>query len=149
MYFEEDETINTPSTCRAAQRRSRQNSQRTRVPIVVSSGAKSVSSWIGRVQKIRRSYGTKWGISRNPIDLLNRATTTRKKVSGSPIVQVMFNWFSKGPGHNKYNYDVTGTQWIDVDCIISSVALTFDSRHNVYCLADQDKQVLDDFISKQ
>lgn len=118
-------------------------------PMAVSTGAESGSWWIGRVQKIRRSYGTKWGPSRNPIDLLNRATPTGKKVSGSTIVQVMFNWFSKGPGRNKYIYNVTDIQWIDVECIISSVALTFVNRQNVYCIADKDKQVLDNLVSKQ
>lgn len=149
VYFEEDETQSAPSTCIAAQKRSRQSMQKRGSPVAVTTGADKGSWWIGRVQKIRRSYGTKWGPSRNPIDLLNRATTTGKKVSGSPTVQVMFNWFSKGTGRNKYKYDVTDTQWIDVDCIISSIALTFDSRHNVYCLANEDKQVLDDFVSKQ
>ena len=117
--------------------------------MAVTTGADKGSWWIGRVQKIRRSYGTKWCPSCNPIDLFNRATTTGKKVSGAPTTQVMFNWFSKGMGRNKYKYDVTDTQWIDVDCIISSIALTFDSRHNLYCLAEEDKQVLDDFVSKQ
>ena len=123
--------------------------QKRGTPVVVSAGSDSGSWWIGRIQKIRRSYGTKWGSSRNPIDLMNRSTATGKKVTGSPIVQVMFNWFSKGAGRNKFRYDVTDTQWIDVDCIISSVALTFHSRQNVYCLSDSDRQVLDDFVTKQ
>jgi hypothetical protein len=68
---------------------------------------------------------------------------------GTQSIQVMFNWFSKGPGRNKFKYDVTDTQWINVECIIASVALTFNNRQNVYCLADKDKKVRDDFVSKQ
>jgi hypothetical protein len=59
VYFDQDETTATPSICRAAQKRSRQTMERKRQPVVVSAAADSGSWWIGRVQKIRRSYGTK------------------------------------------------------------------------------------------
>ena len=149
VYFEFDDSNATSSTAQAAQKRNRQGMQRRGSLVPLSTGSDTGSWWIGRVQKIRRSFGTKWGSSQNPIDLMNRSTATCKKVSTSPTVQVMFNWFSKGPGRNKFKYDVTDTQWIDVDCIISSVALTFNSRQNLYCLADSDRQTLDDFVSKQ
>lgn len=71
-----------------------------------------------------------------------------KKVSSKPEYQVMLNWFKSAPGRNKFKYEVTDTQWIDVDSIICIVALSFNSTSNVYTLDENDRNVLDEFVSK-
>ena len=71
-----------------------------------------------------------------------------KKVSSQPIIQVMLNWFKSTPGRNKFKYEVTDTQWIDIDSIICIVALSFNSTSNVYTLDENDRDVLDEFVSK-
>ena len=60
----------------------------------------------------------------------------------------MLNWFKSAPGRNKYKYDVTDTQWIDIESVICIIALSFKSNSNIYTLEENDRQVLDEFVSK-
>lgn len=71
-----------------------------------------------------------------------------KKVSSQPICQVMLNWFKSAPRRNKFKYEVTDTEWIDVDSIICIVAQCFNCTSNVYMLDENDRDVLDEFVSK-
>jgi hypothetical protein len=59
------------------------------IPVAASSG----TWWLGRVQKMRRKVGSRWGISRQPVDLLNRGGGTSNS-HGSTQIQVLLNWFS-------------------------------------------------------
>lgn len=146
VYFVQSASLNQSSAVKAAQKRSRSCGQVGR-PTAVSSGAEIGTWWLGRVQKIRRSFGSKWGPCRNPIDLMSQGGLG-KKVSSKPEYQVMLNWFKSAPGRNKFKYEVTDTQWIDVDSIICIVALSFNSTSNVYTLDENDRNVLDEFVSK-
>jgi hypothetical protein len=49
--------------------------------------------------------GTKWGICRNPVDLLKKPAGSSKKVPSNPTMMVLLNWFQKVPGHLKYKYN--------------------------------------------
>jgi hypothetical protein len=69
------------------------------VPVAASSG----TWWLGRVQKMRRKVGSRWGISRQPVDLLNRGGGT-SNTHGSTQIQVLLNWFSKARVNLKFNY---------------------------------------------
>ena len=100
--------------------------------------------WLGRV---RRTVGKTWRLCRNPVDLMAH-TSTIKKGNSSPSIQVMLNWFKSAPGRNKYKYDVTDTQWIDIESVICIIALSFKSNSNIYTLEENDRQVLDEFVSK-
>lgn len=91
--------------------------------------------WLGRVQKMQRRVGKTWGLCRNPVNLMAQ-TTAGKKVSSSPSIQVMLNWFKSAPGRNKYKYDVTDTRWIDIESVICIVALSFNSSNKVYTLRE-------------
>ena len=102
--------------------------------------------WMGREQKIRRRVGKTWGLCRNLIDLM-AYTSAGKKVSSSPSIQIMLNWFKSVCGRNKYKYDVTNTQWIDIESMICIIALSFNSNNNFYTLQENDRQVLDEFVS--
>jgi hypothetical protein len=46
--------------------------------------------WLGRVQKMRRKVGSRWGISRQPVDLLNKGRRTSNS-HGSTQIQVLLN----------------------------------------------------------
>ena len=70
------------------------------------------------------------------------------KVSSVSSIQIMLNWFKIAPGRNKFKYDVTDTQWIDIDSVICTIALSFNSGTNVYTLEENDRDVLDEFVSK-
>ena len=146
VYFLQSASLNQSSAVKAAQKRSRSCGQVGR-PTAVSSGAETGTWWLGRVQKTRRSFGSKWGLCRNPIDLMAQGFQG-KKVSSKPEYQVMLNWFKSAPGRNKFKYEVTDTQWIDVDSIIYIVALSFNSASNIYMLDENDRNVLDEFVSK-
>lgn len=146
VLFVQNSNLNQSSVVKAAQTRHRGCAQRGH-PTAVSSGVDVGSWWLGRVQKIRRRVGNKWGLCRNPVDLMSR-TAAGKKVSPGPSIEIMLNWFKRMPGRNKFKYEVTDTQWIDIDSVISTVALSFNSRSNIYTLDENDRDVLDEFLSK-
>jgi hypothetical protein len=55
---------------------------------------------------MRRKVGSRWGISRQPIDLLNRGGGT-SNIHGSTQIQVLLNWFSKARVNLKFKYDIS------------------------------------------
>lgn len=146
VLFMQPSDLDVGSAVKAAQRRKKGSGVRLGTPCNVSGGADVGSWWLGRVQKIRRKVGTKWGLCRYPIDLLNR-NSTGKKVSSGPTVELLLNWFKRAPGRNKFKYDATDTQWIDLDGVISTVALSFNNRTNIYSLEENDRTVLDEFVA--
>lgn len=75
-------------------------------------------------------------------------TTAGKKVSSGPSIEILLNWFKRMSGRNKFKYEVSDTQWIDIDSVISTVALSFNSRTNIYTLEENDRDVLDEFVSR-
>ena len=139
--------LNIFSTVKAAQKRKRGGGERLGRPAVLSGGVDVGSWWLGQVQKIRRKVGQKWGVYRYPLDLLNQSTSG-KKVSSGPTFEILLNWFKWAPRRNKFKYDVTDTQWIDLDSVISTVALSYNGRTNVYTLEENDRVVLDEFVSE-
>jgi hypothetical protein len=70
--------------------------------------------------------------------MLNMPCASGKKVSSGPTIEVLLNWFSKHAGRNKFKYDVTDSQWIDLDSIISTITLNFNVVLNVYTLNEND-----------
>ena len=88
-----------------------------------------------------------WGLLRHPIDLLHRTDTTGKKNSNPSSLQVMLQYFSKVAGLNKFKYDHTDTNWIDVDSIITTVTLSFNSITSVYTLNHEDADALNKFVA--
>lgn len=52
--------------------------------------------WIRRVLKMQTKIGSKWGISRQLVDLLNKPSTNGKKFRPNcNILMVLLYWFSK------------------------------------------------------
>jgi hypothetical protein len=93
------------------------------------------------VQKMRRKYGTRWGNLQQPMDLLSRSTNT-----SNVRVEVLLNWFSCARTNNKFKYDVSDSQWIDVDAVISTVTLTYNRAQNLYILDENDANTLNSFL---
>jgi hypothetical protein len=147
IYFVQKSSLNTTSAVQTTCKRSRNSSSRSEDPTNVSVGTDSGSWWIGQVQKMRRRVGTKWGVSRNPIDLMNQFT--RSKGVPAPTAQGLLNWFSKGPRRNKFKYNATNTQWIDVEAIISTVTMKFNATTGVYTISEDDRVALDEFLQTQ
>jgi hypothetical protein len=111
------------------------------VPVATSSG----TWWLDRVQKMRRNVGSRWGISRQPIDLLNRGGGISNS-HGSTQIQVLLNWISKARVNLKFKYDVRNSQWIDVDSIISIVTLSYCFVSTICTLDQNDANSLNLFV---
>lgn len=62
---------------------------------------------------------------------------------------VLFNLFSKIRGSLKYKYDVSDSQWIDVENTISIVPMRFEKSSNVYSLDYNDAKCLDAFVANK
>jgi len=88
---------------------------------------------------MRRRVGTKWGLCRNPIDLMAQ-TVGGKKVSSTSSFQIMLNWL-------KMHLDRTSSSMMSltsngstyIDNVICTVALSFNSRYNIYMLEENPK----------
>ena len=93
-----------------------------------------------------RKVGTQWGLSRHPVDLINCCTTARKKNSNPCPIEVFLQYFSKTSGLNKYKYDHSDTKWIDIECIITTVILSFNSMNSMYTVNLEDADALNKFV---
>ena len=120
--------------------KTRTRNERVGNPNVFPSSTKSGSSWLGRVQKMRRKFGYRWVNSQTPIDLLNRPT------GNATCIEVLLNWFSKSRGNLKFKYDVSDSQWIDVDSIISIVTMSYSTLSCLYTLNRNDADSLNAFL---
>ena len=145
VLFMQSATLGYSSGVKAARKRNRTVGQVGR-PALVTAGVDIGTWWLGRVQKMCRRVEKTWGLCRNPIDTDARKAAGRQ-VSSSSSIEVMLNWFKSAPGRNKFKYEVTDTQWIDIDSIICVIALSYNPINNVYSLLDNDRQILDDFVS--
>ena len=96
------------------------------------------SWWVDRVQAMRRRNGKQFGVLRQPVDLLSRMEESRRKYSNNPHIEVMLQYYRKHPGRNKLKYDHKDSKWIDIDCIISTVTMSYNSTNEVYTLDRND-----------
>ena len=53
-------------------------------------------------------------------------------------IEVMLQYYRKHQGRNKFKYDHTDSNWIDVDCITSTVTMSYNSTNEVYNLYRND-----------
>jgi hypothetical protein len=72
--------------------------------------------------------------------------STRSKGVPAPAAQVLLKWFSKGLGRNKFKFNATDTQWIDVEAIISIVTMKLNATMGVYTITKDDRIALDEFL---
>ena len=142
-------TTTISSTVKSAVRRTRGNPSKNLQPTCVLNGVDRGTWCIGRVQKMRRKVGTRWGSCRHPIDLLNREVNKGKKINivGSSFM-VYLNYFRKVPGHFKFKYDHSDSIWVDVDSIICTVTMSFDVERDVFELDPVDGNSLNEFVEK-
>ena len=78
---------------------------------------------------------------------MNRSCTSRKQTSTLCKVEVMLQYFRKLPGHLKFKYDATDSRWIDVDAIITTVTVEYNSSNDVYTLDLEDADALNQFVN--
>jgi len=82
------------------------------------------------------------------MDLLNYTTTIGKKNNNtcSILNQVLLQYFNKTKGQNKYKYDYSDSKWIDIECIITNVTLSFNLVNSVYIVNSKNTDALDKFV---
>ena len=141
VYFVQ--RASTSSAVQAARKRTRGRPSR------INQGVDEGIFYIGRVQKMRRRSGSKWGPCRQAIDLQNRAVQVGIKSGLSPTTEILLNWFSKAPGHLKFKYDASDCVWIDVDTVISTVTMSYNSGTKIYSLDDVDAASLQEFVNSK
>jgi hypothetical protein len=137
------------SAVTTAQKRTRGKQGRGVAAVRVSQAVEEGSWWIGRVQRIRRRKGRGFGILKHPIDLMNLPSSTGKKGASESGIQIYLNYYSRGPGRLKFRYDLSDSNWVDVESIISSVALTYNSATKMYSLDSEDASSFDTFVSNK
>ena len=72
VYFVQSSNFNMSLPIRAALKQNRNGASQNGNPYNVAVGSDIGGWWIGRVQKMRRRVGTKWGTSYSRLDLMNR-----------------------------------------------------------------------------
>ena len=153
VFFVQRSSIGISSTVKAAVQRSQKGKKKNPVnkgqPCRIMNGVDEGSWWVGRVQKIRRRFGSKWGACRQAVDLLDRPGSIQKKGISAPSVMVLLTRYSKQSGHYKFKYDLSDWKWIDLDSVISTVSLSFNSTTKVYTVLEDDAKCLNDFVSKK
>lgn len=60
---------------------------------------------------------------------------------------VLLNWCSENRGNIKFKYNVSNSQWINIDTILSTVTLTYQPSNNIYSLDPNDAKELVDFVA--
>ena len=132
-----------------AQKRTRGKQRRGVAGVRVSQAMEEGSWWVGWVQRIRRRKGRGFGILKHPIDLMNLPLSTGKKGASESGIQIYLNYYSRGPGRLKFRYDLSDSNWVDVESIISSVALMYNSATKMYNLDSKDTSSFDSFVSNK
>ena len=143
VYFKDERNNVRSSSVRGAGKRKRGRTAR------IISGVDNGIFCVGRVQKIRVKVGTKWGICRQPLDLMKHAVQNDSRGTVLPTAMVYLHWFKKQPGVNKYKYDESDCIWVDVDAVISTVSLHYSSNTKIYTLDDVDAHSLHEFVFDQ
>ena len=89
--------------------------------------------------------GSRWGISRQPIDLFNIGGGASDN-HGNTQIQVLLNWFPKARMNLKFKYNVSDSQWINVDSIISTITISYYFVSAIYTLDQNDANSLNLFV---
>jgi hypothetical protein len=144
VYFETNCVV--PSSRVGA---SKATTSRAGEPRVILDVAYNGEWYIGRVQRIQRHVGKKWGTSRQPIDMMNRPNAATRKASRGVVLEVMLNWFSKPMASRRFKYNSVDTTWVNVNSVISIVSLSYKKAFDVYWLDIDDYENMCDFVKDQ
>jgi hypothetical protein len=150
VHFVQRSTTRLSSTVRSAVKRKRGRSSvvnkagnATNILNEVDEG----SWWVGRVQAMRHRNGKQFGVLRHAVDLLARTEESRRRNPNNPHIEVMLQYFRKHPGRDKFKYDHTDSQWIDIDCVISTVTMSYNPTNEIYTLDMNDSEQLSKFVT--
>jgi len=103
---------------------------------------------VGRVQATQWHNGKQFGVLGHVIDLLAGTEESRMRIPDNPHIEVMLYYYRKYPGLTKFKYDHTDSKWIEVDCVISAITMSYNSINEVYTLDRNDSKQLSKFVTK-
>ena len=63
---------------------------------------------------------------------------SKRRNPNDPHIEVMLQYYRKHLGCNKFKYDHTADKGIDVDCIISTITMSYKPTNEVYTLDRND-----------
>jgi hypothetical protein len=69
------------------------------------------------------------GLSKQPINLMNKPNVATKIIIWGPIIMVLLNWSNKSHGNIKFTYDVINTNWVDFYSIISTITMNYEKEY--------------------
>lgn len=95
----------------------------------------------------RRAGGNSWGSLKQPIDLANREETQGKKGLSSSTVQIILHYYARAPGQYKFKYNITDSNWIGLESVITNVTLSYNMDSQVYTLDGGDAENLNEYLS--
>jgi hypothetical protein len=98
---------------------------------------------------MRRRNGKQFGVLRQAVDILARTEESWRRNPNNPHIEVMLQYYRKYQGRNKFKYDHTDSKWIDVDCIISTVTMSYNCKNEVYTLDKNDLEQLSKFVTER
>ena len=84
---------------------------------------------------------------KQPIDLANREVNVGKKGVLVSNVEVILHYYGRSHGQYKFKYDLTDSQWISLESIITNVILTFNPETQVYTLDRDDVDNLNKYVT--
>ena len=137
VYFVQRSTTRISSTVKFVAKRKRDRPPSAPAPRTATNILNAVDEaawWVGRVQAMKRRNGRQFGVLRQLVDLLARMEENGKQNPHNPHIEIMLQYYRKHLGQDKYKYDHTDSQWIDVDCIICTMTMTYNPRNEVYSL---------------
>ena len=106
--------------------------------------------WIGRIQKMRRKAGgNSWGSLKQLVDVANKEANPGEKRVVVSSVQAIMHYYTRAPGHYKFIYDLTDSQWISLEAVITNVSMSFNSETQIYSLESSDTEYLNDFFKNK
>jgi hypothetical protein len=70
-----------------------------------------------------------------------------RKNPNNPQIEVMLQYHRNYPSNDKFKYDQMDRKWIDVDCVISIVTMSYNSTNEVYTLDKYDSKQLSKFVT--
>ena len=95
----------------------------------------------------RRAGGNSWRSLKQPVDLANREVTLGKKGISVSNIQVILHYYTRAQGQYKFKYNLTDSQWIGLESVITNVTLTYNSANQVYSMDRSDAENLNEYVS--
>ena len=87
-----------------------------------------------------------FGILRQVVDLLGRTEESMRRNPNNLHIELMWQYYRKHLGRNKFKYDHQDCKWIDVDWVISTITMSHKPKNEVYTLDRNDLEQLSKFV---